>query len=95
MDPRSIVLLEFPLVRERLVAAASFAPSRRLAEALEPSAELVVVARTVSRTTTRMPLVPARATVSSDGSALNVALSCGVTVNGGTASVPKDRTRRS
>ena len=37
MDQRSIALLEFPLVRARLAAATSFPPSRRLAEALEPS----------------------------------------------------------
>ena len=36
MDARSIALLEFPLVRERLAEQTSFPPSRRLAEALEP-----------------------------------------------------------
>ncbi len=50
MDPRSIALLEFPLVRERLAAATSFPPSRRLAEALEPSADPVIVARGLDET---------------------------------------------
>ena len=39
MDARSAELLELPLVRERLAAYAAFAPSRRLALALEPTAE--------------------------------------------------------
>ena len=50
MDARSQVLLEFPLVRERLAAATSFPPSRRLAEALEPSTDPVIVARGLDET---------------------------------------------
>ena len=50
MDPRSQILLEFPLVRARLAAAASFPPSRHLAETLEPSADPVVVARRLDET---------------------------------------------
>jgi DNA mismatch repair protein MutS2 len=50
MDPRSIALLEFPLVRERLAERTSFAPSRRLAEALLPSADPVIVARGLDET---------------------------------------------
>jgi DNA mismatch repair protein MutS2 len=50
MDQRSIVLLEFPAIRERLAAATSFGPSRRLAEALEPSNEAVLVARALDET---------------------------------------------
>jgi len=50
MDPRSLTLLEFPLVRERLASATSFPPGRRLAEALEPSAEPVIVARGLDET---------------------------------------------
>jgi DNA mismatch repair protein MutS2 len=50
MDARSQALLEFPLVRERLAAATSFGPGRRLAEALEPSADPVVVARWLDET---------------------------------------------
>ncbi len=50
MDSRSQALLEFPLVRERLAEATAFPPSRRLAEALEPSADPVVVARSLDET---------------------------------------------
>ena len=50
MDARSIVLLEFPQIRERLAEKTSFPPSRRLAEALEPSNEPVVVARSLDET---------------------------------------------
>jgi hypothetical protein len=45
VDDRSIALLEFPAVRERLAAHASFPPSRRLAEALVPESDPVLVAR--------------------------------------------------
>ncbi len=50
MDARSQVLLEFPLVRERLAAATSFPPSRRLAEALQPASDPVIVARQLDET---------------------------------------------
>ena len=50
MDQRSLGLLEFPAVRARLAAATSFGPSRRLAEALEPSDDPVVVARALDET---------------------------------------------
>ena len=50
MDERSLGLLEFPAIRERLAAATSFAPSRRLAEALEPSNDPVLVARGLDET---------------------------------------------
>ena len=50
MDARSQALLEFPLVRERLADATSFPPSRRLAEALAPSSDPVVVARQLDET---------------------------------------------
>ncbi len=50
MDERSLTLLEFPLIRERLAAHTSFAPGRRLAEAIEPSPEPVIVARTLDET---------------------------------------------
>jgi DNA mismatch repair protein MutS2 len=50
VDARSQVLLEFPLVRERLADATSFPPSRRLAEALEPSSDPVIVARGLDET---------------------------------------------
>ena len=50
MDARSQQLLEFPLVRERLADATSFPPSRRLAEALQPSDDPVVVTRRLDET---------------------------------------------
>ncbi len=50
MDGRSIALLEFPLVRERLANATGFLPGRRLAEALEPSADRVLVERGLDET---------------------------------------------
>jgi len=50
MDARSIALLEFPLVRERLAEATSFPPSRRLAESLEPTADPILVARGLEET---------------------------------------------
>ncbi len=50
MDPRSQVLLEFPLIRARLAEATSFPPSRRLAEQLEPSADPVIVSRRLDET---------------------------------------------
>ena len=50
MDLRSTVLLEFPAVRARLAEATSFGPSRRLAEALEPSADPIIVTRGLDET---------------------------------------------
>jgi DNA mismatch repair protein MutS2 len=50
MDARSIALLEFPQVRERLAARTSFDPSRRIAEALVPSSDPVIVARGLDET---------------------------------------------
>ncbi|HYM84286.1 MAG TPA: Smr/MutS family protein [Candidatus Dormibacteraeota bacterium] len=50
MDRRSLEILEFPLIRDRLAAATSFEPSRRLAEALVPSDDPAVVARGLDET---------------------------------------------
>ena len=50
MDARSQALLEFPLIRGRLADATSFPPSRRLAEALEPSSDPVIVVRQLDET---------------------------------------------
>jgi DNA mismatch repair protein MutS2 len=50
VDQRSIALLEFPAVRARLAEATSFAPSRRLAETLEPSSDPVIVTRALDET---------------------------------------------
>ena len=60
MDPRSLVLLEFPAVRARLAEATSFEPSRRLAEALEPSSDPVVVARMLDETDQARGLIEER-----------------------------------
>ncbi len=51
MDAKSIALLEFPLVRERLAAATGFPPGRRLAEALAPGADPVLVEMGLEETT--------------------------------------------
>ncbi|MEP7379820.1 MAG: endonuclease MutS2, partial [Chloroflexota bacterium] len=50
MDGRSQELLEFPQIRARLAAMTAFAPSRRLAEAVEPSSEALVVKRWLDET---------------------------------------------
>ncbi|HSO28295.1 MAG TPA: endonuclease MutS2 [Candidatus Sulfomarinibacteraceae bacterium] len=50
MDERSTIILEFPLVRDRLAAHTSFPPSRRLAEGLVPSSDPVLVARGLDET---------------------------------------------
>ena len=50
MDSRSIEILEFPLVRARLAERTAFAPSRRLAEALVPASDPVLVARGLDET---------------------------------------------
>jgi DNA mismatch repair protein MutS2 len=50
MDARSVVILEFPLVRTRLAERTSFGPSRRLAEALEPQSDAVLVTRGLDET---------------------------------------------
>jgi DNA mismatch repair protein MutS2 len=50
MDPRSIALLEFPAVRLRLAEKTSFGPSQRLAEALAPSDDPVIVRRGLDET---------------------------------------------
>ncbi len=60
MDSRSRALLEFPAVRARLAEATSFPPSKRLAEALEPSADPVVVARSLEETDQARSLIADR-----------------------------------
>jgi DNA mismatch repair protein MutS2 len=63
VDGRSILLLEFPQIRERLAAAASFPPSRRLAESLEPSPDPAIVARGLDETDQTRALLSERAGV--------------------------------
>ena len=50
MDTRSADLLEFPLIRERLAAYAAFAPSQRLAAAVEPAVDPIIVTRRLDET---------------------------------------------
>src|SRR5829696_3166555 len=60
MDSRSMELLEFPLVRERLAERTSFGPSRRLAEALAPKSDPVLVARALDETDEARALIEER-----------------------------------
>ncbi len=60
MDQRSIQLLEFPAVRTRLAEKTSFGPSRRLAEALVPQSDPVLVGRTLDETDEARRLVEER-----------------------------------
>ncbi len=60
MDERSQRILEFPLVRERLAEHTAFGPSRRLVEALAPSADPIVVARMLDETDQARDLISRR-----------------------------------
>jgi DNA mismatch repair protein MutS2 len=50
MDARSAELLEFPLIRARLAAYAAFGPSRRLAQAVEPATDRIIITRRLDET---------------------------------------------
>ena len=50
MDARSARILEYPVIRARLAGYTAFPPSRRLAEAMEPSADPVIVRRLLDET---------------------------------------------
>jgi DNA mismatch repair protein MutS2 len=50
MDARTLEILEFGLVRERLAEHTSFGPSQRLAQALAPESDPVLVARMLDET---------------------------------------------
>src|SRR3954452_12699076 len=67
MDARSQQILEFPQIRERLAGYAAFAPSRRLAEALTPSNDALVVARMLDETDEARDLVARRPDVGVGG----------------------------
>ena len=82
MDARSVALLEFPQIRERLAAATSFAPSRRLAEALVPSADPVIVARGLDETDEARGLIRDRPGVGI-GAAKDIAPATGRAARGG------------
>ncbi len=64
MDAKSIGLLEFPAIRARLADHTSFPPGRRLAEALEPSADPVIVRRGLDETDEARALLGERSTAS-------------------------------
>jgi DNA mismatch repair protein MutS2 len=68
LDRRSLALLEFPLIRARLAAAAGFSPGRRLAEALEPSTDPVIVARGLEETSQTRAFVASHPTAGIGGS---------------------------
>ncbi|MGZ6265779.1 MAG: endonuclease MutS2 [Candidatus Limnocylindrales bacterium] len=68
LDRRSLALLEFPLIRARLAAAAGFPPGRRLAEALEPSTDPVIVARGLEETSQTRTFVASHPTAGIGGS---------------------------
>jgi len=63
MDAKSIALLEFPEIRARLAAATTFPPGQRLAEALEPSSDPVIVQRGLDETDQARALLGERSTV--------------------------------
>jgi DNA mismatch repair protein MutS2 len=63
MDDRSLQVLEFAQVRNRLADATSFGPSRRLAEALSPSPDPVLVTRGLDETDQARQLLEERSTV--------------------------------
>jgi len=50
MDAKSLLVLEFPAIRTRLAEQTNFPPSRRMAEALQPSDDPVIVARGLQET---------------------------------------------
>ena len=66
-DARSQELLEFPLIRARLAGHTAFAPSRRLAEALTPSSDPVVVKRMLDETDQARDLLSRRPDVGVGG----------------------------
>ncbi len=60
MDAKSLQLLEYPRIRERLADLTAFPPSRRLAEAMEPSNEPLVVNRLLDETDEARRLIAER-----------------------------------
>ena len=67
MDARSQELLEYPLVRDRVAGHTAFEPSRRLAAALSPSADPVVVKRMLDETDEAVDLLNRRPDVGVGG----------------------------
>jgi len=67
MDARSQELLEYPLIRDRVAGHTAFEPSRRLAAALAPSADPVVVKRMLDETDEAVDLLNRRPDVGVGG----------------------------
>jgi DNA mismatch repair protein MutS2 len=67
MDRRSAELLELPLIRARLAAYAAFAPSRRLAQAVEPSDDPIIVERRLDETDEARWLLSAKPSIGVGG----------------------------
>ena len=94
MDAKSIALLEFPAVRDRLAAATSFPPGRRLAETLQPSDDPVLVARGLDETDQARALLERAVHASASGSAHDIGPAIERAARGGRldpAAVPGDR----
>jgi DNA mismatch repair protein MutS2 len=82
MDAKSRSLLEYPMVRARLADYTAFPPSRRLAEALEPSPEPVIVARALDETDEARELLSERPEVGIGG-ARDITAAVGRAARGG------------
>ncbi len=63
MDDKSVQLLEFPSIRERLAGLTTFPPGRRLAESIAPWDDPVLVARGLDETDQTRALLEERPTV--------------------------------
>jgi DNA mismatch repair protein MutS2 len=63
MDDKSVQLLEFPSIRERLAGLTTFPPGRRLAESIAPWDDPVLVARGLDETDQTRSLLEERSTV--------------------------------
>jgi DNA mismatch repair protein MutS2 len=87
MDAKSLVLLEFPQIRERVAGYTGFAPSRRLAERLEPSDDPVVVARGLDETDEARLFLSERPDAGIGG-ARDIATAVGRAQRGGRLEVP-------
>lgn len=86
-DTRSQALLEFPLICERLAALTAFAPSRRLAEALTPSSDPIIVARRLDETDETRGVLSERPSVGVGG-ARDIAPWIGRAARGGRLETP-------
>src|SRR3954447_1431639 len=88
MDAKSLVLLEFPQIRERVAGYTGFPPSRRLAERLEPSDDPVIVARGLDETDEARLFLSERPDAGVGG-ARDIAAAVGRAQRGGRLDVPE------